>query len=123
MMIKMGKKGFTLVEIMIVVAIIGLLAAIAIPNFVHARARAQAQACVANLKQIEGAMQIWAVDNSKSDTSTVKMTDLVTTYIKTTPTCQGGGTYTVVAGIPVSNRPECTIGVNSTDASLSHNLP
>ena len=48
---------------MIVVAIIGLLAAIAIPNFVHARTTAQQNACINNLRQIDGAKQEWALEN------------------------------------------------------------
>src|ERR1700729_3192073 len=54
--------GFTLVEIMIVVAIIGLLATIAIPNFVRARLKAQQSACINNLRQIDGAKQPWALE-------------------------------------------------------------
>ncbi|MFH1380701.1 MAG: type II secretion system protein [Candidatus Omnitrophota bacterium] len=82
---KMNKRGFTLVEIMIVVAIIGLLAAIAIPNFVRARATAQANALAANLKQVESAVQVWAIDNSKDDTDAVTWGDIVDDYIKTKP--------------------------------------
>ena len=64
------KAGFTLVEIMIVVAIIGLLAAIAIPNFVKARTTAQKNACINNLRQIDGAKQQWALETKQLSTAT-----------------------------------------------------
>jgi prepilin-type N-terminal cleavage/methylation domain-containing protein len=64
------KSGFTLIEIMIVVAIIGLLAAIAIPNFVRARTQAQLNACIANLRSIDGAKQQWALENKQASTAT-----------------------------------------------------
>ena len=118
MMMKINRKGFTLVEIMIVVAIIGLLAAIAIPNFVRARAKAQAEACIANLRQIEGAVQVWAVDNNQPDTATPSWDDLVSNYVRTKPTCPSSGTYTVPA---VSGRPTCSFSAPS--GGTPHVLP
>ena len=73
---KSRKMGFTLVEIMIVVAIIGLLAAIAIPNFVRARTTSQKNACINNLRQIDGAKQQWALENKASSTATPGPTDI-----------------------------------------------
>src|SRR3954462_13652952 len=100
MQIKTNRKsGFTLVEIMIVVAIIGLLAAIAIPNFIKARESSQKNACINNLRQVEGAISTWALENNKKSSDGVTMTDISGTaasYIKTTPTCPVGNTaYTV----------------------------
>ena len=101
----MKRKGFTLVEIMIVVAIIGLLAAIAIPNFVKARETAQKNACIGNLKQIEGAVQVWAIDANKTGTDTPSTGDLVSNYLKKWPNCpKSGAAYTPAA---VSADPVC----------------
>jgi prepilin-type N-terminal cleavage/methylation domain-containing protein len=70
------KAGFTLVEIMIVVAIIGLLAAIAIPNFVKARSTSQMNACINNLRQIDSAKQQWALEKGKKTTDTPLEADI-----------------------------------------------
>ena len=83
--------GFTLVEIMIVVAIIGLLASMAVPAFGRARQKAQQQTCIVNLRQIEGAVQQWATDMNKGVEQPVTHRDILV-YLRNAVTCPSGGT-------------------------------
>ena len=121
-MIKMNRKGFTLVEIMIVVAIIGLLAAIAIPNFVKARQTALKNACIANLKQIQGAIQVWAIDQGKGDTDPVVKTTagavigVCPDYLKAWPKCGTKDDYATPA--TVGTTPVCPNVLTLTDHVL-----
>ncbi len=110
------KAGFTLVEIMIVVAIIGLLAAIAIPNFVRARTTAQQNACINNLRQIDGAKQQWALEY-KASASTTPVISNIQPYLGrgtagTAPSCPADSAATFATSYTINDlntSPACKI--------------
>jgi len=108
-MYKNKLRAFTLVEIMIVVLIIGILMAIAVPNFINARSTSQKNSCIANLKEIEGAKEQWAMVFKKGSTDSPVSSDLVGTptdgFLKTFPVCPTNGTYTIGS---MSQRPSCS---------------
>ena len=97
---------FTLIEMMIVVMIIGLLVTIAIPNYVVARKTARTNTCISNLRLIDAAKEQWALANRKEDGAVVTFAELVDTYIRWTPVCPAGGTYSVN---PVGTDPTCSV--------------
>ncbi len=109
-----GEKGFTLIEIMIVVLIIGILLAIAVPNFIKARETSRTKACVSNLKQIDAAKEQWAMDNKAAAGATIDggLADLVgaDNYIKATPECPAGGDYEVEA---IGTDPTCSLAAST----------
>jgi prepilin-type N-terminal cleavage/methylation domain-containing protein len=102
-------KGFTLVELMIVVALIGLVAAIAVPTFVTSRINSRKNTCIANLRQIENAKQVWANEGNKNGGSQASATDLFgpDKYLRAKPACPSGGQYSIEI---VDEKPKCTYG-------------
>ena len=100
------KKGFTLVEIMIVVLIIGILMAIAVPNFIQARQTSRTNSCIANLKQIDSGKEQYAMASKLDTGATVTWANLVPNYLKSQPSCPAGGTYTINV---VGTNPVCTV--------------
>jgi len=120
------KKGFTLVEIMIVVAIIGLLAAIAIPSFMRARTTSQKNACINNLRQIEAAKDQYALENGLTNLAVILASDDTATFsnfvgvgdgfIKAFPICPASSNVaegTKTAAMSASDYTVGAIGVNA----------
>ena len=101
------ERGFTLVEIMIVVLIIGILLAIAVPSFMNARERSRTNACRSNLRQIQAAKEQWAMETNQASTATPVQGDLMPTYMKSWPACPAAGTYTIGR---VDQNPTCSVG-------------
>jgi len=107
-----SRQGFTLVEIMIVVGIIGLLAAIAIPNFIRYRTASRRSICIANLKQLQDAKTTWAMERGKKSTDTPVEADLIGSlnYLRSKPGCPSGGADYLTTIGNVDQRASCTIG-------------
>ena len=119
-----GRKGFTLVEIMIVVAIIGIIIAIAIPGFLRAREVSRARACAENLMKVEGSKEQYALEkNVAASASAPSWADMVgaTLYLKREPECPGGGTYTIGN---FATAPVCDYAEPSwlTDEDIAHTV-
>ncbi len=115
-----GEKGFTLIELMLVILIIGVLISVALPVYSASRDNARLRTCQANLRSLDGALQYFAAENDQFPTladnpnsqwsmSTSKagtivdpdldMNDLVPTYIKNPPICPSGGDYTYIIAV------------------------
>jgi prepilin-type N-terminal cleavage/methylation domain-containing protein len=115
-----SKAGFTLVEIMIVIAIIGLLMAIAVPNYVRARATSQANSCINNLRQIDSAANQFALEQHKRTGQSISYPGDLTPYIKlnansSIPICPAGGSYSCST---VGNAPTCDLSNSTTPAHV-----
>ncbi len=100
--------GFTLIEIMIVIAIIGTILAIALPNFFKTRVTARKNICIENLSQIESAKQIWGVETGKKDGDVPVDAELFgpALYMKKKPSCPGNGVYDLgtIGSVPSCNQ-------------------
>ena len=113
---KVDKRGFTLTEIMIVLLIIGMIAAIAVPSFVQSRQNARRNVCINNLRLLSAAKEQAALENGYTETF-VPTQAQVLPYIKgnTIPLCPGNGVYTMNA---ISSAPTCSLSSDPERHSL-----
>lgn len=102
----LGKKGLTLIEMMIVIGIIALLMAMLLPNFMRARDTASKRACMSSLRAIDQAKQQFAMECSKKDGDSVDWGDIVPHYMRVQPACPLGGSYTLEL---IGANPKCPI--------------
>lgn len=97
-------RGFTLIELMIILVIVAILAAILVPNLVRARARGQLTSCVQNVKNIATSLEMYSTDWSGKYPAA--LTQLTPNYLKTIPTCPSTATDTYTAGYTSSTLPD-----------------
>lgn len=107
------RRGFTLVEVMIICGIIGMIAAIAIPNFIRYREASRRSVCIANLKQVQDAKTQWAFEKGKKGADFPVEADLVgsANYLREKPVCPGGGADYMTTIGTVDIRATCTLGL------------
>jgi prepilin-type N-terminal cleavage/methylation domain-containing protein len=122
---KRRKSAFTLIELMIVIAIIAILAAILVPNFIRARAQGQLTACKSNLKNIGTAMEMYSTDFAGRYATAASL--LTPNYLKIIPTCASAGSDTYSSTFSVTSIPDaytfyCS-GTQHASASEPANYP
>jgi prepilin-type N-terminal cleavage/methylation domain-containing protein len=103
--------AFTLVEIMVVVAIIGILAVMAFPYYVRSREQSQMKACMNNLRQIDGAKDRYSIENGKQSGDPILQSDIEPYFLKKWENCPAGGSYEMN---PIAEDPTCNIGKGHT---------
>ena len=110
------RSGFTLVELMIVIAILGLLVSIAVPNYVKSRQRAQRNLCISNLRVIDHAKEQWGFEKRKAVGDRARRAE-INLYLKggKAPQCPASGTYRYR---PFGSEPRCTIEGHELGALL-----
>jgi prepilin-type N-terminal cleavage/methylation domain-containing protein len=106
---KCAPQGFTLTEMMIVVTVIGLLAAMAMPSFINARTTSRTNVCINNLRQLTGAKDQWAMEHAKSEGDSVAIDEVIIYMKGGLPTCPSSGTYMFT-----------TVGMNATCTIAGH---
>jgi prepilin-type N-terminal cleavage/methylation domain-containing protein len=120
----MKKKGFTLIELMIVIAIIAILAAILVPNFLRARAQGQFTQCQSNAKNIGTALEMYSTDNAGHYPTAINM--ITPNYLKIIPTCASAASDTYQNYTAASNPDAYTFycaGTNHGTLGVPANFP